>query len=94
MDIKKALVALHFLLREAQAPETSFLIQLARLVLENNYLSTEFSSEIFDQKYGIPMGTPFAVTVANAFMYHDEKDMKIVDQYSNYLTLYQRFISL
>ena len=93
-DIKKALVALDFLLREAQAPETPLLIQLARLVLENNYLSTEFSSDIFHQKYGIPMGTPFAVTVANAFMYHHEKDMKIVDQYSNYLTLYQRFISL
>ena len=36
------------------------------------------------------MGTPFAVTVANAFMYHHEKD--IVAQYSNYLTLYRRFI--
>ena len=90
VDIKKALVALDFLLREAQAPETPLLIQLARLVLENNYLSTEFSSDIFHQKYGIPMGTPFAVTVANAFMYHHEKD--IVGQYSNYLTLYRRFI--
>ena len=40
------------------------------------------------------MGTPFAVTVANTFMYHHEKDMKIVDQYSNYPTLYRRFISL
>ena len=40
------------------------------------------------------MGTPFSVTVANAFMYHHEKDMTIVDQYSNYLTLYRRFISL
>ena len=36
------------------------------------------------------MGTPFAVTVANAFMYHHEK--YIVGQYSNYLTLYRRFI--
>ena len=90
VDIKKALVALDFLLREAQAPETPLLIQLARFVLENNYLSTEFSSDIFHQKYGIPMGTPFAVTVANAFMYHHEKD--IVGQYSNYLTLYRRFI--
>ena len=90
VEIKKALVALDFLLHEAQAPETPLLIQLARLVLENNYLSTEFSSDIFHQKYGIPMGTPFAVTVANAFMYHHEKD--IVAQYSNYLTLYRRFI--
>ena len=36
------------------------------------------------------MGTPFAVTIANAFMYYHEKD--IVEQYSSYLTLYRRFI--
>ena len=36
------------------------------------------------------MGTPFSVTVANAFMYHHEKD--IVDHYSQYLILYKRFI--
>lgn len=36
------------------------------------------------------MGTPFAVTVASAFMYHHEKD--IVAHYSQYLTLYKRFI--
>ena len=36
------------------------------------------------------MGTPFAVTIANAFMYYHEKD--IIEQYSNYLLLYRRFI--
>jgi len=36
------------------------------------------------------MGTPFAVTVANAFMFHRGKD--IVEYYSQYLTLYKRFI--
>ena len=36
------------------------------------------------------MGTPFAVTAANAFMFHDEKD--IVEYYSQYLRLYKRFI--
>ena len=35
------------------------------------------------------MATPFAVTIANAFMYYHEKD--IIEQYSNYL-LYRRFI--
>ena len=90
VDTKKALVALDLLLREAQAPETPLLIQLSRLVLENNFLSSEFSSDIFHQEYGIAMGTPFAVTVANAFMYYHEKD--IVEQYSSYLTLYRRFI--
>ena len=90
VDTKKALVALDLLLREAQAPETPLLIQLSRLVLENNFLSSEFSSDIFHQEYGIAMGTPFAVTVANAFMYYHEKD--IVEQYSSYLTLYRRFM--
>ena len=90
VDTKKALVALDLLLPEAQAPKTLLLSQLARLVLENSYLSSEFSSDIFHQEYGIAMGTPFAVTVTNAFMYHHEKD--IVDQYSSYLTLYRRFI--
>lgn len=36
------------------------------------------------------MGTPFAVTIANAFMYYHEKD--VVEQYSSYLALYRRFI--
>jgi len=66
------------------------LIQLARLVLENNYLSSEFSPDIFHQVFGIAMGTPFAITVANTFMYHHEKD--IVEYYSQYFALYKRFI--
>ena len=90
VDTKKALIALDLLLREALTPETPLLIQLARLVLENNFLSSEFSSDIFHQEYGIAMGTPFAVTVANAFMYHYEKD--IIQRYSSYLTLYRRYI--
>lgn len=36
------------------------------------------------------MGTPFAVTAANAFMFYHEKD--IVGYYSQYLKLYKRFI--
>ena len=90
VNTKKALIALDLLLREAGAPETPLLIQLARLVFENNYLSSEFSPDIFYQKFGIAMGAPFSVTVANAFMYHHEKDM--VDHYSQYRILYKRFI--
>jgi len=62
VDTKKALVALDLLLQEALAPKTPLLIQLTRLVLENNFLSSEFSSSIFHQEYGIAMGTPFAIT--------------------------------
>ena len=90
VDTKKALTALDLLLREARVPETPLLIQLARLVFDNNYLSSEFSPDIFHQVFGIAMGTPFAVTAANAFMFHHEKD--IVEYYSQYLKLYKRFI--
>ena len=66
------------------------MIQLAQLVFDNNYLSSEFSPDIFHKKFGIAMGAPFSVTVANTFMYHHEKD--IVDHYSQYLILYKRFV--
>ena len=36
------------------------------------------------------MGTPFAVTVANALMFHHEKD--IVEYNAQYLMLYKRFM--
>jgi len=90
VDTKKALIALDFLLREARAPETPLLIQLARLVFENNFLKSEFSPDVYHQSFGIAMGTPFAVTAANAFMFYLEKD--IVTQYSEYLMVYKRFI--
>ena len=90
LDFKKPLVGLDLLLREARMPETPLLIQLARLVFENNFLQTEFSQDIFHQIFGIVMGTPFAVTVANAFMFYLEKDL--VTQYSDYLVIYKRFI--
>ncbi|KAL9959946.1 hypothetical protein ACROYT_G033325 [Oculina patagonica] len=90
VDTKKALVALDLLLREAKVAETPLLLQLARIVFNNNYLSSEFSPDIFHQVFGIAMGTPFAVTVANAFMYYHEKD--IVEYYSQYLAVYKRFI--
>ena len=70
---KKALVALDLLLREARAPEIPLLIQLARLVFDNNNLSSEFSPDIFHQEFSIAMGTPFTVTVANVFMYFHER---------------------
>ena len=90
VDTKKALSALDLLLQEARVHETPLLIQLARLVLDNNLLSSEFSPDIFHQVFGITMGTPFAVTVANAFMFHHKKD--IVEYYSQYLTRYKHFI--
>ena len=57
VDAKKALVALDLVLREARASEAPLLIQLARLVFDNNYLSSEFSPDIFLQDFGTAMGT-------------------------------------
>ena len=90
MDTKKALVALDLLLREARAPEAPLLIQFSRLVFENNFLKSEFSGNIFHQTFGIAMGTPFAVTATNAFMYYLEKDL--VTQFSSNLLLYKWFM--
>ena len=90
INIKKAIIALDLLLRENRVPETPLLIQLARIVFENSFLTSEFSNDIFHQTFGIAMGTPFAVTAANAFMLRHEKN--IVNQYSQYLQLYKRFI--
>ena len=90
VDTKKALVALDLLLREAKSRMTPFLVQLARLVFENNFLNSEFSPDIFHQSFGIAMGTPFSVTAANAFMYYHEKE--IVDAFAQNIALYKRFI--
>ena len=91
VDTKKALVALDFLLREARAPEAPLLIQFSRLVFENNFLKSEFSDDIFHQTFGIAMGTSFADTAPNAFMYYLEKDLDT--QFSGNLLLYKRFIN-
>lgn len=90
INTQKAIVALDLLLREKSVPETPLLIQLTRIVFENNFLISEFSQDIFHQTFGIAMGTPFAVTAANAFMFYHEID--IVKRYSPHLQLYKRFI--
>ena len=90
IDTKKAIIALDLLLREGKVTQTPLLVQLTRLVFENNFLKSEFSCDIYHQIHGIAMGTPFAVTAANAFMYYHERD--IIELYAQHLTLYKRFI--
>ena len=85
VDIKKTLIAIDLLLRETKSPLTPLLIQLARLVFENNFLKTELSEHIFQQVFGIVMGTPFFVTATNAFMYYLDKD--ILSAYCNSISL-------
>ena len=90
IDTKKAIIALDLLLRDNRVPQTPLLVQFTRLVFENNFLKSEFSQDIFHQSFGIAMGTPFAVTAANAFMYYHEKS--IIERFSQHLALYKRFI--
>jgi len=81
----KAIIALDLFLREAKMTQTPLLAQFTRLILENNFVKSEFSADIYHQNSGIAMGTPFAVTAANAFMYYHERD--IVGTFSRYLPL-------
>ena len=90
IDTKKAVIALDLLLREGKVAQTPLLVQFTRLFFENNFIKSEFSTDIYLQNFGIAMGTPFAVTVANAFMYYHERHL--VEMYSRYLPLYKRFI--
>ena len=48
--------------------QTPLLVQLARLIFENNFLKSKFSGDIYHQTFGIAMGTPFAVTAANVLL--------------------------
>ena len=75
IDTKKAIIAVDLLLREGKVAETPLLVQLTRLIFENNFLKSEFSCDIYHQTFGIATGTPFAVTAANAFMYYHERDI-------------------
>ena len=74
IDIKKAIIALDFLLREGKVAQTALLVQFTRLVFENNSLQSEFSRDLYHQTRGIAMGTPIAVTAANTFMCYQEKE--------------------
>ena len=75
VDTKEALIVLDQLLREARVPETPLLIQLAGLLLIIITYLQNLVRIFFHQVFGIAMGTPVAVTVANAFIFHHEKDI-------------------
>ena len=53
VDIKKVFAAPDLLLRKAPVLVIPLLVQVARLVAENDYSSSEFVSGIFHQKYGM-----------------------------------------
>ena len=65
---EEGLEALRFYLeqREDKSVSTQSLLDLARIVLENNYCG--FGDETFHQILGTAMGTKFAPKYANMFM--------------------------
>ena len=81
VDTKKAVVALDLLHRDARVPETPLLIQLTRIVLDNNYLSSE----------SVQSGH-FSSRVLYCFGHSFRRHKDIVEQYTQFLVLYWRFI--
>ena len=49
INIKRTILAIDTLLREAMAQETPLLVTMLRLVLENNFVKCDFSTQIFLQ---------------------------------------------
>ena len=92
INIKRAILAIDTLLREHRAQETPLLTTLLRLVLENNFVKCDFSTQIFLQLLGLAMGTPLAVTVANAFMYFIERHLVQSYREKGYLLYFKCFI--
>ena len=74
VDTEIAVVALDLLHRDARVPETPLLIQLARLVLDNNYLSSEsVHSGHFSPRVLYCFGHSFLLEFPGAFYYKKDR---------------------
>jgi hypothetical protein len=95
IDIERGLIALLWFLnthtKHTQLVKT-FIMDLARFILENNYVECKLSNipHIFLQLIGTAMGTNFAVIYANALLLYIEEP--IIKEYKQYIVLYDRFI--
>ena len=65
-------------------------LELARFVLENNYVECKGIEGAFLQKIGTAMGTSFSVTYAVIFMIWLETP--IIHEFRKYIVLYKRYI--
>ena len=53
IETKKAIIALDLSIKEGKVAQTALLTQFTRLVLENNFLQSEISHDIYHQnRYG------------------------------------------
>lgn len=88
MNWADTLHAVKLLLSENNHPLEALLVDLVQFVLENNYFS--FDNVVYHQEFGMAMGTPMAVNVANAFLYVSERNT--VETFKSSIYLYKRFI--
>ena len=68
---------------------TETLVELASLVLENNYF--EFNDRVFRQKLGTAIGTKFAPASANLFMNRLEE--RLLDSWHTKPQVWMRYIN-
>ena len=95
IDIEQGLAALDWFIKEHTTfPEhlRKFFLDLARLVLGNNYVECEGleGPAIFLQKISTAMGTTFSVTYAMIFMIWLETP--IINEFWQHILLYKRYI--
>ena len=68
-------------------PLRNLLLDLLKFVVENNYFIFDI---LYHQEFGMAMGTPMAVNVANAFLFVHE--MKSITTFKSSMHLFNRFI--
>ena len=94
IDLERGLYSLEWFIRKFtnfDEPLMHFIIALARFVLTNCFIECqELNGRIFHQLIGTAMGTTFSVVYAVIHMIHVES--AVVEQFSENITLYNRFI--
>jgi len=88
MNWNDTVSAINTLLLEADHVLHHLIIDLLKFVLENNYFT--FDNVLYHQQYGMAMGTPMAVNVANAFLYVHERNSIATFRQSMYF--FSRFV--
>ena len=80
--------AINDFLVEVEHPLCSLIVDLVEFVLENNYF--EFDCKLFHQEFGMAMGTPMAVNIANIFLFMHER--KALQSFRSSVYYFGRFI--
>ena len=81
IDTKKAIVELDLLLREGKVAQTALLVQLTRLVFENNFLKSEHA-------------TVFGIAMGNSLCSHSRKRFYVLSRERHYRAVRLIFNSL